>query len=89
VNYYVYHNGGHIRSFRTEQEAIAYVKRHIEQWREAGARGHGEYKVCYNGSTSATLVHWPAETFAAKAERVAKWQALEPASVIRFNGGAR
>lgn len=64
MNYYVYCNGQHVRSFNTEREGVDYVLARIKGWKDSGAKGHPAYKVCYNGSTSATLVSWQAITFA-------------------------
>lgn len=71
MNYYVYHNGQHIRSFHTEQEGAAWVVEQIKGWRNMGARGHGEYKVVYNSRFGKPLT-WPAEDFTTKDKRAAE-----------------
>lgn len=73
MNYYVYINGQHARSFHTEDEGKQWVLAQIANWRRNGAKGHPEYKLCWNGQTSATLVTWLASTFAELDARAAIW----------------
>jgi hypothetical protein len=63
MDYYVYRSGQHVRSFNTEAEGIEWVLEQIKQWRQSGASGHPEYKVCWNGHGATTLVTWKQSTF--------------------------
>lgn len=63
MNYYVYCNDQHVRSFHTEGAARAWVSELIAANLRAGAKGHPAYKLCYNGSESVTITTWERRTF--------------------------